>query len=317
MDRARALAVIAGPTASGKTGLAVELARRFDGEVVSADSMQIYAGLKIGTARPTDDEMRGIPHHLLGFLPLTESYSVAQYAGDARRAIDGVHARGKLPLLCGGTGLYIDAVINNLQFQGEGGDPELRAELRRRAEIDGGEALLEELRKIDEETAERLHPNNLGRIIRALELYKTTGLTMSEQNRLSRSIPSPYDVCMIVLDCRDRAFLYERINRRVDAMVAVGLPDEARHVLDSPYAPTAMQAIGYKELAPWFAGELTLETALENLKRSTRRYAKRQLSWFHREKDAHFLYIDDYSTAGQLADAAAAILKGEADGCNS
>lgn len=314
MDSRLFLPVIAGPTASGKTALAAELAKRMDGEVVSADSMQIYEGLRIGTARPTQSEMRGVPHHLLGFLPLSEGYSVARYVEDARRIISEIHGRGKLPFLCGGTGLYIDAVIDNLSFHGGGGDPELRESLRMRAEREGAEALLRELREYDKQTADRLHPNNLGRIIRALELVKTTGMTMSEQIRLSRNRPSPYNPCVIVLDCRDRACLYDRINRRVDDMLKSGLLDEARRVLSLPTAPTAMQAIGYKELAPYFAGELTLEQAVSNLKQSTRRYAKRQLSWFRRRRDANFLYIDDYMDIQGLVAKAAEILEGHANG---
>ena len=299
------LPVIAGPTASGKTALAVKLCQRFGGEVVSADSMQIYEGLRIGTARPTDEEREGIPHHLQGFLPLTQAYSVAQYAEDARRVIADIHTRGKVPVLCGGTGLYIDAVVDNLQFQGDGGDPALREELRRRAESGGAEALLEELRRVDEPTAARLHPNNRGRIIRALELYYTTGLTMSEQVEQSRRQPSPYEASYLVLDCRDRAVLYDRINCRVDLMLQQGLLEEARQALSAPTAPTAMQAIGYKELAPYFDGALSLEQATDNLKQATRRYAKRQSSWFRRRKDTHTLYIDDYADPSALADAAA------------
>ncbi len=294
------LPVIAGPTASGKTALAVNLAERFGGEVVSADSMQIYEGLQIGTARPTPLETGGIPHHLQGFLPLCEGYSVAQYAQAAHRVIDEINSRGKQPFLCGGTGLYIDAVIDNLQFSGGGADPVLRDKLRLRAEKEGAEVLLEELALVDKATAEKLHPNNLGRIIRALELASVSGISMSRQVELSRSKPSPYDACMLVLDCRSREYLYHRINTRVDLMMAAGLLDEAKKVLSAPTAPTAMQAIGYKELAPLINGEITLDEAIENLKRATRRYAKRQLSWFRRRKDSHFLYIDDYSELLQM-----------------
>ncbi|HIW74004.1 MAG TPA: tRNA (adenosine(37)-N6)-dimethylallyltransferase MiaA [Firmicutes bacterium] len=302
------LPVIAGPTASGKTGLAVELALRLNGEVVSADSMQVYAGLQIGTARPTPAEMRGVPHHLVGFLPLTEKYSVARYAEDARRAMADIRARGRLPILCGGTGLYVDAVADNLRFAGRGEDPVLREKLSRRADEEGTEALLEELRAVDPETARRLHPSNRGRIVRALELYRTTGMTMSEQLRFSRGVPPPFEARVVVLDSRDRAFLYDRINRRVDGMLAAGLLEEAERALSAPTAPTALQAIGYKELAPYFAGGLSLAEAVENLKRSTRRYAKRQLTWFRRRKDARFLYIDDYDGLPALADAAQAAL---------
>ncbi len=302
-ERPIRLVTVAGPTASGKTSLAVTLAKAKNGEVVSADSMQVYAEPRIGTARPNEQEMQGIPHHLLGVLPLSEAYSVAQYAADAKAVIADIHARGKLPILCGGTGLYIQAVTENLTFSPEQSHTECRARLKQRASEEGGAALLEELRRIDPETAARLHQNDEGRIIRALEVYETTGRTMTEQRLLSRQQPSPYDHCMIFLDFRDRANLYARIDRRVDVMLQQGLLEEARTLLSAPTAPTAMQAIGYKELAPYFAGELSLEQAVANLKQSTRRYAKRQLSWFRR-LDSHVLYVDDYPTADELAVAA-------------
>lgn len=310
--------VIAGPTASGKTALAVRMAQRFGGEVVSADSMQVYDTLRIGTARPTPEETAGVPHHLQGCVPLSAPYSVAQYVKDASAAVEDIAARDKLPVLCGGTGLYISSFLDNLAFTEEAGDPALRESLRQKAEAQGGRALLDELREFDPETADRLHENDLGRIIRAIEVYRMTGVPMSEAARRAKSRPSPYDGCLIVLDARDRAFLYDRIDRRVDIMVSEGLLDEARQVLSSGQAATAMQAIGYKELAPWLAGELPLAEALENLKRGTRRYAKRQLSWFRRMEGAHWLYIDEYDTPEALADAAAAIwehyLKGARNG---
>lgn len=300
------LSVIAGPTASGKTSLAIALASRLNGEVVSADSMQVYADLQIGTARPTTEEMRGIPHHLIGFLPLTERYSVARYAADARAVIDRLLAKGKKPILCGGTGLYIQAVTENLTFSEESGDESL--DLRRRLQEEcaalGGEAMRERLHTYDPETAAKLHPNDHGRIIRALEVVITTGVPMSEWVRRSRAVPPPYDTRMVVLDFRDRGVLYDRINRRVDSMLEQGLLVEAEEVLRSPNAPTAMQAIGYKELAPYFARDCSLEQAVENLKRETRRYAKRQLSWFRRIQTAHTLYVDEYSDAASLVAAA-------------
>ena len=299
--------VIAGPTASGKTALAVRMAQRFDGEVVSADSMQVYDTLRIGTARPTPEETEGVPHHLQGCVPLRAAYSVAQYVKDASVAVEGIAARGKLPVLCGGTGLYIQSFLDHLDFTEEAGDTALREELRHRAETQGGQVLLDELRQFDPESADRLHENDLGRIIRAIEVYRMTGISMSETARRAKSRPSPYDGCLIVLDAHDRAFLYDRIDRRVDIMVREGLLDEARAVLASGQAATAMQAIGYNELSPWYAGELSLEEALENLKRGTRRYAKRQLSWFRRMEGVHWLYIDEYGTPDALADAAAAV----------
>ena len=286
------LLVLAGPTASGKTDLAVRLAKRLDGEVVSADSMQVYQELRIGTARPLLDELEGVPHHLLGFVPLEQAYSVAQYAEDARGVIASVGKRGKLPILCGGTGLYIQAVTDNLRFSEETGDRALRELLRARAAREGGEPLLADLRGIDPDTAARLHENDIGRIVRALELYYTTGLTITEQNRRSRQEESPYRTCMLLLDFHDRQKLYDRINQRVDRMLEQGLLEEASRVLRGTNASTALQAIGYKELKPYFEGECPLEAAVDNLKRETRRYAKRQLSWFRR-LPMHRLYVDE------------------------
>lgn len=224
-----------------------------------------------GTARPTAVEMEGIPHHLLGFLPLCTSYSVAQYAADAHAAIARVGERGRLPILCGGTGLYIQAVTDNLVFPERAGDPALRAALRGRAETEGGEGLLEELRAVDPDTAGRLHPHDIGRIVRALEVYAVTGRTITEQNRLSRRDGPRYRCAGLLLDFRDRQILYDRIGRRVDRMLEQGLLEEAERVLSSEDAPTAMQAIGYKELAPYFRGEIPLSDAVEKLKQETRR----------------------------------------------
>lgn len=305
------LIVVAGPTASGKTSLAVALATRLNGEVISADSMQVYNDLFIGTARPSEEEMAGIPHHLLGFLPLTERYSVARYTVDAKAAIADVVSRGKQPILCGGTGLYIQAVTENLAFSEEAGDETLalRQQLREEMDAVGGEEMLRQLAEADPETAARLHPNDHGRIIRALEVVRSTGVPMSEWVRRSKATPPPYDTRMLVLNVRDRAVLYDRIDQRVDMMLTDGLLEEAERVLASPEAPTAMQAIGYKELAPYFAGECPLEQAVENLKRETRRYAKRQLSWFRRIEGAHHLYIDDYETSAALIETAVDILR--------
>lgn len=300
------LSVIAGPTASGKTALAIALAKRLNGEIVSADSMQVYRDLMIGTARPTVEEMDGVPHHLIGFLPLTERYSVAHYAADAKAAIDRLHADGCHPILCGGTGLYIQAVTENLTFSEESGDESLllRQQLQKEYAALGGEVMKQRLAQYDPETAARLHPNDQGRIVRALEVAILTGVPMSEWIRRSRLEPPPYDTHMIVLDFRDREVLYGRINRRVDIMLAQGLLKEAEDVLRSPYAPTAMQAIGYKELAPYFEGTVSLEEAVDNLKRETRRYAKRQLSWFRRLKTAHTLYVDEYDDKDAVVQAA-------------
>ncbi len=296
--------VIVGPTASGKSGLAVSLAHRLNGEVVSADSMQIYKGLTVGTAAPTEEEKEGIPHHLIGFLPLDAAYSVAQYAADARQVLSDVFLRDRLPILCGGTGLYVQALVENIEFSNTKAPDGLRETLRQRAETEGGAALLQELQAVDPDTAARLHENDLGRIIRALEVYLATGQTISEQARLSKLTPSPYDPCVIFLDFRDRKRLYQRIHDRVDRMLKNGLLDEAKALLSGPVPPTAIQAIGYKELRPYLEGEIPLDTAVEQLKKSTRHYAKRQLSWFRRMPDTHILYVDDYTDLAGLTDAA-------------
>jgi len=281
------------------------LAKRLCGQVVSADSMQIYDTIAIGTARPTETEMEGVPHHLVGFLPLSAPYSVAQYVNDAKTVIGDLSARDRLPILCGGTGLYMQSLIENVTFnENASQETTLRAQLKARAEQEGGEVLLAELRNIDPKTAAKLHPNDLGRIIRALEVYHATGTTISEQVAASRAQPPAFDTCLLVLDFHDRERLYDRIHKRVDNMVENGLLAEAETVLKSPYAPTAMQAIGYKELRPYFDGELSLAEALDNLKKSTRHYAKRQLSWFRRIPYAHFLYVDAYANGEELTDAA-------------
>lgn len=287
------LVVVAGPTASGKTSLAVELCKRFNGEVISADSMQVYATLQVGTARPTEEETAGIPHHVMGFLPPDASYSVALYAEAAHAAIREVHGRGKLPVVCGGTGLYIQAVVDNLQYEDQPGDRTVRDELNKRIAAEGGEALLQELAAVDPQTAARLHPNDHGRIVRALEIYRTTGRTITQQNEDSRRTPSPYIPCGIRLDFRDRAALYDRIDRRVELMLKNGLESEARWLRNQPNTDTVRQAIGYKEWEPYFAGEASLSEVTAAIRQGTRRYAKRQLSWFRHQDWMTTVYVDD------------------------
>lgn len=293
------LVVIAGPTASGKTALAVEICRRFGGEVISADSMQVYDGLRVGTARPSEEEMAGVPHHLMGFLPPDASYSVACYAAAAHQAIREVHERGRLPVLCGGTGLYIQAVVDNLQYEDQPADRAVRDALNQRAEQEGTGVLLEELAKIDPITAARLHPNDRGRIVRALEIYQTTGRTITQQNEESRRQPSPYRTCGIRLDFRDRAVLYDRIDRRVTVMLEQGLLEEAQWLRSQPRADTVLQAIGYKEWEPYFCGECSLEAAADAVRQGSRRYAKRQLSWFRHQEWLTPLYVDDGNVVEQ------------------
>lgn len=288
--------IVAGPTASGKTAVAVQLAKRLGGEVVSADSMQIYDGVSIGTARPDTEEMQGVPHHLLGFIPLNERYSVARYVEDAKTVFEDIYARGKIPVMCGGTGLYIQSFSENIRFFEQETNVELREALKQKAAEFGGEALLEELRRVDIETAARLHANDINRIVRALEVYYTTGQTISEQVRLSKAQPSPYTPCLFLLNYRDRSKLYERIDRRVDMMLENGLLDEVRTVMDAAPDATVLQAIGYKELMPYVRAESSLDSAVEQLKISTHHYAKRQISWFNRMDNVHTVVMDDYDT---------------------
>ncbi len=287
------LVVVAGPTASGKTALAVELCRHFGGEVVSADSMQVYDTLRVGTARPSEEEQGGIPHHLMGFLPPDASYSVAKYAEQAHRVIKEVHSRGKLPVLCGGTGLYIQAVTENLSYEQQPENREVRDRLRERIAREGGDTLLSELLTLDPETAARLHPNDHGRIIRALEIIETTGRTITRQNEESRKAGSPYALCGLRLEFRDRERLYDRINRRVTAMLENGLEAEARWLREQPNTDTVRQAIGYKELEPYLTGAVPLAEAADAIRQGTRRYAKRQLSWFRHQDWMTTVYMDD------------------------
>ena len=293
------LIAVVGPTASGKTALAIALAKELGGEIVSADSMQIYRGMDIATAKPTPEEMAEVPHHLIGFWPPEKPFSVAQYAVLAREKIDDILRRGRVPVLCGGTGLYIKAIVDHIQYEEEtGGDAVLRERLRRQAQDEGNLAVWRQLQAMDPQTAERIHPNNLGRVIRAIEVMQVSGRSIREQEERSRQAPCPYHVIQIGLRYRNRENLYERIGRRVDAMAEAGLPEEARAVRQQGLTATAAQAIGYKELYDWMDGMLPLEEALENLKRSTRRYAKRQLTWFG--ADARIRWIEpDALQAGE------------------
>ncbi len=293
------LIAVVGPTASGKTALAIALAKELGGEIVSADSMQIYRGMDIATAKPTPEEMAEVPHHLIGFWPPEKPFSVAQYALLAREKIDDILRRGRVPVLCGGTGLYIKAIVDHIQYEEETGeDAALRERLRRQAQDEGNLAVWRQLQAMDPQTAERIHPNNLGRVIRAIEVMQVSGRSIREQEERSRQAPCPYHVIQIGLRYRNRENLYERIGRRVDAMAEAGLPEEARAVRQQGLTATAAQAIGYKELYDWMDGTLPLEETLENLKRSTRRYAKRQLTWFG--ADARIRWIEpDALQAGE------------------
>ena len=289
------IAVI-GPTASGKTALSVALAKAFDGEIVSADSMQIYKYMDVATAKPTEAEKQGVPHHLMDFLEPCESFSVARYCELARQAVADIAARGKLPVIAGGTGLYVDALLGDMRFEEQQIDPDLRDHITAELEEKGIDTMLEELCAFDPASAERLaRGRNPKRIIRCFEVYRSTGMTQTQLNEKQRSASDPYHTLKIGLTAADRAFLYDRINRRVDVMLANGLLEEAARFADGSFGETAAAAIGYKELLPYLKGEADLETCVENLKRATRRYAKRQLTWFKRDESVHWFMIDEMS----------------------
>ena len=283
--------VITGPTASGKTALAVELAKRHNGEVVSADSMQIYRRMDIGTAKPTETEKQGVPHHMLDVAEPEEDFSVAWYVEMAAACVEDVFSRGKLPILAGGTGLYIDSLLSGRTFAAFDGSSPIRGELEERYAREGGQALLDELAGVDPETAARLHPNDGKRIVRALEVWLTTGKTITRHNEETRALPPRYDALTLTLDFERREDMWDRIDRRVDKMMEAGLEAEVRALLDSgvPRRCTAMQAIGYKELIPVVSGELTAAEAAAQIKLRSRQYAKRQRTWFRRNQGAKTL----------------------------
>ncbi len=285
--------VVCGPTASGKTALSVELAKIYGGEIISADSMQIYTDMDIASAKAAPEEQQGIPHHLMGFLDPSESFSVADYVKLCKEKANDIISRGKMPIICGGTGLYISSFVDNLTFDESGQDYEFREKMRKFAEENGAKALLEKLKEVDPETAQMLHENNIGRIIRALEVYKTTGHTISEAKRNSRREPSPYEFIMIFLDYSDRELLKDRINKRVDDMIKRGLLEEAQACFVQKDRPTAAQAIGIKELYPYIRNEKTLDECIEEIKLRTRQYAKRQLTWFRRDSRMNRLVIEN------------------------
>ena len=302
---------VCGPTASGKTSLSVTLAKKLHAEVVSCDSMQIYRGMEIGTAKPTADEMQGVPHHLMGFQDPAEPFSVSDYVALAGKVIEDIHARGKNVLLVGGTGLYARSLLKAVPFTENSRDDEIRGNLEAEFAADGIEPLYARLKELDPEGAEGIHPNNTRRVIRALEYCMVTGEPFSKQAKDSKAVESPYDGKMLVLSFRDRETLYGRINLRVeqmfaDGLFADGLLKEAEDYFKRYGTPgqTSVQAIGYKELFPYFEGQCSLDEAKENIKRETRRYAKRQLTWFRREEDAVWLFADDFDAPADLISAA-------------
>lgn len=283
---------VVGPTASGKTALSIALAKEFGGEIISADSMQIYKGIHIASAAPDTQEQEGIPHHLLEFLELEESFSVADYTKLARKKIDEISERGKIPIVVGGTGLYVSALLDNTKFTDAKTDETLRLELEKKFDALGGEKMLEILSGFDYESAARLHVSDKRRIIRCFEIYETTGLTLTQQNALSHLEEPDFEALVIGITYEDREKLYERINLRVDLMLKNGLLEEAKKTFDRRNDKGAFQAIGHKELYGFLEGGTSLEEATELLKRQTRRYAKRQLTWFRRDERINWIYAD-------------------------
>lgn len=300
------LVAVAGPTASGKSALAMALCRRYDGELISCDSMQIYRRMDIGTAKPSAADRAEIPHHLIDICEPNENFSAASFAALAAEAIRDVTQRGKLPVLCGGTGLYLDSVLHGIDFGKLEPDPSLRDALWRTAEEKGPLYLHQMLEEADPEAARTIHPNNIKRVIRALEICRLSGMTKTQWD-LAAQRERPYASFLIALDYRNRDILYERINHRVDAMFEAGLCEEVRGLFaEGALAPgtTAAGAIGYKELLDYFGGARSLAEASDAIKSATRHYAKRQLTWLRRNPDVFWLYPDDYPTPELLFQAA-------------
>ena len=308
--KAKILAVV-GPTASGKSALAIELAKRFNGEIICCDSMQIYKQMNIGTAKPSAEELNSATHHLFDFADPFESFSCADYIPLAERVVEDILSRGKLPIFCGGTGLYLDRFLSGAEFESTEVDEDFRREMNTFALEFGNEALHQKLREIDPKSADEIHPNNVKRVIRALEIYKTSGRTKSEIDLESKTFESKYDCVQIGIKYENREVLYDRINLRVDKMMQAGLIDETRDLLDSGVFEknsTAAQAIGYKELLSYFNNEKTLISAVEDLKMATRRYAKRQLTWFSSHGNVNWIVADGKALT-ELADEAEQIIK--------
>ena len=286
--------VLAGPTASGKTALSIELAKLYNGEIVSADSMQIYKRMDIGTAKATAEEQAQAVHHMIDVAEPNEDYSVSRYVEEAEKCCRDIISRGKMPIICGGTGLYIDSLLSGRNFAQKEEDNSVRDELSAEYDEVGGEEMLRRLALVDPERAEKLHPSDKRRIVRALEIFKLTGMTITEHDAATKALPPRFEAKTIVLNFKDRQDLYDRINLRVDLMEELGLFEEVSALLDSGLDDecTAMQAIGYKEVVQALRGEISREEALEQIKMGSRRYAKRQLTWFRRTEGALWIEWD-------------------------
>lgn len=308
MSNAAKLLVLVGPTAVGKTRLSLELAQTYNCEIISGDSMQVYRGMDIGTAKATEEERSLIPHHLIDIHMPDYPFSVAEFQERARTLIDEISGRGKLPFIVGGTGLYVESVCYDYQFAERGMDEAFREEQRLYALEHGDEALHRKLQEIDPETAQRIHPNDQRRVIRALEMFHTTGMKMSEQ-LAGQKKESPYELCIVGLTM-DRDLLYKRIEQRIDEMLEQGLVGEVKQLLDQGYGMDliSMQGLGYKEIAAYLHGTYSLEEAVTLLKRDTRHFAKRQLSWFRHMKDIQWVDVTDQANFSAHIEAIHAII---------
>ena len=285
--------VICGPTASGKTALSIELAQKINGEIISSDSMQIYKDMDIGTAKPTKEEMQNIKHYLIDFVEPNQRYSVAEFKKDAEKAIEEILQKGKTPIVVGGTGLYVDSLIYGIEYQDIEFDEKYRKQLEERVEKEGLETLYNEAKNIDSQAVEKISTNDQKRILRILEIYKATGKNKTEQEIESRKNGVKYDYKVFAINM-DREKLYERINKRVDIMIESGLVEEVESLLKKYNEfPTAMQGLGYKEVVEYLQGKLSKEEMIEKIKRETRRYAKRQLTWFRKNKQTIWIQPHD------------------------
>ena len=293
MEDKKKIVVICGPTASGKTGLSLVLAEKYNGEIISADSMQVYRKLDVGTAKATTEEQSKAPHHLVDILDPSEPYNVQLFVEKANEKIEDITSRGKLPIIVGGTGLYIESLINGINFSDQPDNTEMKNQLKEELDEKGSEYMYGVLKEIDPEYAEKVHPNNTVRVLRAIEIYRLTGHTMTWQLNNSKPKEKPYDSMLIGLTFEDRQKLYDNINYRVDLMMEQNVLDEAKYVYDNRDTfKTCVSAIGYKEFFPYFEEEKTLEECVEKLKQASRNYAKRQLTWFNRMKEVNWLMID-------------------------
>ena len=288
------LVVVAGPTGVGKTETSIKIAKALDAEIISGDSMQIYKYMDIGTAKISDEEKEGVVHHLIDILHPSEDFSVCEYAISCKEKAEDIYNRGKLPIIVGGTGLYIDSVVDGITFSPQKSDEAYREYLKNLAETQGNEYVHSMLKDIDRESYEKIHPNNVKRVIRALEYYRLTGETISEHNEKTKNIDSPYN-CAYIFLTRNRDELYERIDKRVDLMIEAGLIDETKKLFSMGISSeaTSMQAIGYKEIGEFLSGEVSLDEATDTLKKNSRHYAKRQITWFSRRKDAFVVNLSE------------------------